>query len=136
MALVYCNECGREVSDKAKFCPQCGYTFKIKGRGFAITSMVLGIVACTYCLPLVFATVVRMLPYSVSFFSLLEGGTVIVLFLSAFMLTVGVLSLIFGILSSVRGSKLKKTTAGISLGSISCLLSLICLIINIVLFVG
>ncbi|MBQ9769076.1 MAG: zinc ribbon domain-containing protein, partial [Clostridia bacterium] len=60
MALVYCKECGREVSDKAKFCPQCGFTFKIKGRGFAITSMVLGIIAFTYSLPLFIRTLTLM----------------------------------------------------------------------------
>lgn len=27
MALIACSECGREVSDKAKACPQCGYPF-------------------------------------------------------------------------------------------------------------
>ncbi|MDE6566291.1 MAG: zinc-ribbon domain-containing protein, partial [Lachnospiraceae bacterium] len=25
MALLYCPECGKEVSDTAKFCPNCGY---------------------------------------------------------------------------------------------------------------
>lgn len=25
MALIYCRECGKQISDKAKFCPHCGY---------------------------------------------------------------------------------------------------------------
>jgi uncharacterized membrane protein YvbJ len=28
MALVNCPECGQQVSDKAAFCPHCGYPFK------------------------------------------------------------------------------------------------------------
>lgn len=25
MALIKCPECGKEISDKAKACPECGY---------------------------------------------------------------------------------------------------------------
>ena len=25
MAIINCKECGKEISDKAKFCPNCGY---------------------------------------------------------------------------------------------------------------
>lgn len=27
MSLIYCKECGHQVSDKASVCPQCGYNF-------------------------------------------------------------------------------------------------------------
>lgn len=27
MALIKCNECGKSISDKAKMCPGCGYTY-------------------------------------------------------------------------------------------------------------
>lgn len=27
MALVNCRECGKEISDKASMCPNCGYTY-------------------------------------------------------------------------------------------------------------
>jgi len=30
MALIYCPECNKEISDKAKSCPRCGYP--ISGR--------------------------------------------------------------------------------------------------------
>lgn len=30
MALIYCRECGKQISDKAKFCPHCGYPMNIK----------------------------------------------------------------------------------------------------------
>lgn len=34
MALILCPECGREISDKATFCPGCGcpVTFHVKGK--------------------------------------------------------------------------------------------------------
>lgn len=28
MALINCSECGKEISDKAKTCPNCGYKLK------------------------------------------------------------------------------------------------------------
>ena len=28
MALIKCVECGKEISDKAKTCPNCGYAYK------------------------------------------------------------------------------------------------------------
>ena len=27
MALTHCQECGKEISDKATVCPHCGYTY-------------------------------------------------------------------------------------------------------------
>jgi ribosomal protein L37E len=30
MALVVCPECGKEISDKAKSCPNCGYVMNEK----------------------------------------------------------------------------------------------------------
>lgn len=30
MALIKCPECGKQVSDKAKFCPSCGYPFDVQ----------------------------------------------------------------------------------------------------------
>ena len=29
MALIKCNECGKEISDKAKVCPHCGFENRI-----------------------------------------------------------------------------------------------------------
>lgn len=35
MSLINCSECGKEVSDKAKACPNCGYPVsKIKENDF------------------------------------------------------------------------------------------------------
>ena len=129
MALVYCKECGREVSDKAKFCPQCGFTFKIKGRGFAISSMVLGIIACTYSLPVLLMTLSLHVDKTIMYYdenllsAVLMSGTIFLL---------AALSLIFGILSASKGCKLKKTAAGITLGSVSTVICLICFAVNFV----
>ena len=30
MALIKCNECGKEISDKAKVCPNCGNPISTK----------------------------------------------------------------------------------------------------------
>ena len=30
MALISCPECGKMISDKAKFCPSCGYPFDMQ----------------------------------------------------------------------------------------------------------
>lgn len=32
MALIKCPECGKEISDQADFCPNCGYSFEEKKR--------------------------------------------------------------------------------------------------------
>lgn len=33
MAMIICPMCGKEFSDKATACPQCGYVSEKKGRG-------------------------------------------------------------------------------------------------------
>lgn len=33
MALVNCVECGKEISDKARWCPQCGYPYEEQRKG-------------------------------------------------------------------------------------------------------
>ena len=42
MALIKCSECGKEISDKAKACPNCGLVFpentRIKQFGRSINS--------------------------------------------------------------------------------------------------
>lgn len=48
MALIKCSECGKEISDKAKICPNCGVDFKkntmtLKIIGISIITMILTI---------------------------------------------------------------------------------------------
>ena len=94
MALIYCKECGREVSDKAKFCPQCGFTFKIKGRGFAISSMVLGIIACTYSLPVLLMTLSLHVDKTIMYY---DENLLSAVSMSGTIFLLAALSLIFGI---------------------------------------
>lgn len=35
MALIKCPECGKELSDTVKFCPNCGYKLKGINRKFS-----------------------------------------------------------------------------------------------------
>lgn len=48
MALIKCNECGKEISDKAKVCPHCGTKYKIENendrKGFPTSVMFILIV--------------------------------------------------------------------------------------------
>ena len=65
MAMINCPECGKEISDKALSCPNCGYSLnsnenynisyqeyfvkkKTPGKGFGIAGMVLGIIGVVY----------------------------------------------------------------------------------------
>jgi len=45
MALVKCPECGKEISDTAKSCPNCGYVFKKKGTSKTIIRFVAVVAA-------------------------------------------------------------------------------------------
>ena len=37
MALIHCPECGKEISDTAKICPNCGVKIKKPGKVFTVT---------------------------------------------------------------------------------------------------
>ena len=47
MGLIKCSECGKEVSDKAKSCPNCGAPVgrSDKTNAFAITGFVFSIIS-------------------------------------------------------------------------------------------
>ena len=45
MALITCNECGKEISSRAKTCPQCGFPLKFEaGCGTYLLIFLFGIV--------------------------------------------------------------------------------------------
>jgi len=45
MALITCNECGKEISSRAKTCPQCGLPLKFEaGCGTYLLIFLFGIV--------------------------------------------------------------------------------------------
>lgn len=59
MALINCKECGKEISDEASFCPNCGYSVNnsnateinnqsnnyVKTNGFAVAGFVISLVS-------------------------------------------------------------------------------------------
>lgn len=72
MALIICKECGKEVSDQAKSCPNCGYVFPQqqytqpynsgeiipkKNSGLSVAALILSILGCTFILGIIFAIV-------------------------------------------------------------------------------
>ncbi len=118
MALINCVECSKEISDQAKFCPHCGAPLKKKGKGFAVASLVLGIIGCVYTLPIITAITTPEIPIGHS------------IGMSIYIMIFGVLSLVFGVASHLKGCKLKKKTAGITLSIISIVALLICIIIS------
>ena len=118
MPLINCEECGKSVSDVAKACPHCGFPIKKKGKGFAVTSLVLGIIACVYSMGIV-TTIFT--PHNQAY----TAGA-----LAAYIFIFAVLSLIFGIVSHCDGCTLKKKTAGIILSIIAIVLTIVSLVIG------
>ena len=53
MAIMYCPECGKEMSDSLKKCPHCGFKFKKnketnkKKKLFVTVSII--VICCMYC---------------------------------------------------------------------------------------
>ena len=120
MALINCRECGKEISSLAKFCPNCGCpTVLKKGRGFAIASLVLGIISCVYSLSVLGS----------AFSNTMEKFEVIGM--AIYIMLFAILALIFGLVSHIKGSKLVKKTAGIVMGIISIVVLSICIIIAV-----
>ena len=111
MALINCPECLKEVSDNAKMCPHCGFPLKKKGKGFAIASLVLGIFACVYSMP-------------VLSLKLVDPPKEFAIGMALYVMIFAILSLIFGLVSHKKGCKLKIKTAGITLSIISIVLLL------------
>lgn len=116
MALIQCCECGKEISCHAKTCPNCGYPLKKSGKGFAIASLVLGIISCVYSLPML------------SFISEPDIPIVTVVSMAVYIMVFGVLSFVFGMVSHNKGCKLKKKTAGLILSSVSIVALLLVII--------
>lgn len=116
MAMIYCPECGKEISDKAYFCPNCGYVFKenavninfsvkkkIPGRGFGIAGMVMGILGVVYSLTLL-----------LSFISFGEAVA-----MGVYLTTFAILALIFGFTSRAKGYKSGQSASALVMGCIT-----------------
>ncbi len=118
MALINCKECGKEISDMAKMCPHCGYPIKKKGKGFAVASLVLGIISCVYSTPLLTTISEPDMP---------KAATIA---MAVYIMLFGVLSFVFGIVSHSKGCKLKKKTAGLILSSVSIIVLIVVIILT------
>ncbi len=118
MSLINCKECGKEISDQAKACPNCGYPLKKKGNGFAIASLVLGIISCVYSLPILTTISEPDMP---------KAATIA---MAVYIMLFGVLSFIFGMVSHSKGCKLKKKTAGLILSTVSIIVLLVVIILT------
>ena len=55
MALIPCKECDREISDKAKVCPQCGVPLRLEVGCGAI------LLALVFCLVLLYSSCKEMI---------------------------------------------------------------------------
>lgn len=53
MSTMYCQECGAEISRKAKMCPKCGNPVKYKGP-FSVCRLVIGVLSLVLSLVILF----------------------------------------------------------------------------------
>jgi len=114
MAMFDCPECGKSISNTALSCPNCGYQLKsanvqykiiTPGRGFGITSMIMGILSIVY--GFITLSSVTGMPNPSSSDSY---------FASIIPITFALLSLIFGFFSYSRGYNKGPQKTGIILG--------------------
>ncbi len=135
MAMIHCPECGKDISDKALVCPNCGYPLndnisgtnlslkrKMPGRGFAISGLVLGILGLIYSPLTVFAALEDTT-------ATVTSNAVMGIYVAIF----GILALVFGFSARKRGYKKGKTVAAISMGFISVAICLASIILGILL---
>lgn len=123
MAMITCPECSKDISNTAISCPNCGYQLKstnvqykiIKpGRGFGITSMIMGILSAVYGF-ITLGSVVEMSNSSSSD----------AYFASIIPITFAILALIFGIVSHYRGYRKGIQKTGVILGTITLILCIV-----------
>lgn len=126
MAMIQCPECGKDISDNAVSCPSCGYQlintntqYKkiIPGRGFGISSMVMGILGALYGF-LALSSANAMPEYTKA--DAIAGTVLPIIF--------AVLALVFGFVSNSKGYNKGQKKAGIVLGVVSLVLCIIAII--------
>ena len=127
MAMIQCPECGKSISDTAVSCPNCGYQpintntqYKkiIPGRGFGISSMVMGILGAIYGLS-AFISAYTEPEYTRAFII----GTTILPILFA------ILALVFGLVAGSKGYSKGQKKAGIVLGIATMILCIVAILI-------
>ena len=116
MALIICKECGKEVSNTAKFCPHCGYRNLQKNGGkLGVTSLVFGILAIVYAFSC-----------SVTCYYAPETATYAVIWVLIF----SILAVVFGLASLKKWGNSNRPKWGLALGSISLVVAVIILILS------
>ncbi len=147
MATVFCSNCGQQIDDQQRFCPNCGaptqpsgqapvyfaqpqpvmYAIKpkIPGRGFGITSMVLGIIGLVYS---VIAFVEALVLINADY-RYVEDAAGSVVGVSVVYSILSILALIFGCCARGRQYKNGISASGITMGSIGITLYLLSIII-------
>lgn len=132
MAMIYCPECGKNISDKAYVCPNCGMPLKennpyapvkrkIPGRGFGITGMIMGILGVVYGTLLLFSAIMTYVTRASAFGNgvLAEKKNMSVVGFGIEIAIFGILALIFGFVSRHRGYRRGKSLSAVIMGFIT-----------------
>ena len=113
MAKMVCNKCSRNFEESEKFCSFCGGALSeiSNGKGFAVFSMLLGILSCFYTFTYTGYFAVKILValtmpdtydyvYAVKDF-IMEYGSFFLIIIAA------VLSIVFSVIAANKGNKSK-----------------------------
>ena len=143
MAMMNCPECGKEISDKAYVCPNCGFLLKeigkygyvkkkIPGKGLGIAGMVLGIIGVVYS-PILIIPIITFSIFKQEITASAAGQSRTDLFgISIEIALLGILALVFGLISRHKGYKTGKSVSSIVMGLITIFFSLVAIILNII----
>lgn len=132
MAMIYCPECGKNISDKAYVCPNCGMPLKennpyapvkkkIPGRGFGIAGMVMGILGVVYGTLLLFSAIMTYVTRASAFVNevLAEKNNTSMAGIDIEVAIFGILALIFGFVSRHKGYRRGKSLSAVIMGFIT-----------------
>lgn len=136
---MFCKYCGTEVDANTNFCSSCGKKLievnksqtSNKGKGKAISSMVLGIIAITWAF--LVAVSLESIP-SLSKEIMLEGTNIVPAIIGAF-IGLNILSLPTGITGLALGLSSKYKSGMRTSGIVTCSLSLLVALISLILMI-
>lgn len=138
MEHKFCASCGSSLKENYQFCGKCGtrvfvnrhtirpYNTKIPGRGFGISSMVLGIIGTFYSIYLLFGTISAINTLEALSFDTDVSAIVPAILLFAIL---PLLALIFGATAIKRKYKCGISISGLVLGAVGLTASAVSLII-------
>ncbi len=146
MAMINCPTCGNLVPDNSTNCPHCGSYIYVNtymqvkpvtpGRGFGITSMIMGILALIYAIiPFSAAMSIAssrskydIVRYGYSYVS--RNVTEIIFAASMPSIIFSILALVFGGVAMSKGYKRGQSKSGVVMGIIALALFFIALIVS------